>query len=174
MLILKQNWVRSESLKRCLWPGILHLGYVLTVMNGSSGCEHLQYTMQERNETGLLPGRFYLPWVTAWQRGLLMLPNTPGTGMLSLLSTAGWRKSCLLTGCRQGGGAGFHIQVELGAHLSLQPNKYAIDQSKLLQEVQWLDPAVLLNIGRHGSVLYLWTSRDTSDIGIRWLGMSWY
>lgn len=51
------------------------------------GCEHLQYTMQERNETGLLPGLFYLPWVTAWECGPLILPNTPGTGMFSLLST---------------------------------------------------------------------------------------
>lgn len=60
--------------------------------------------MQERNEAGLLPGLSYLPWVTAWQHGLLMLPHTPGTGMLSPLSTllAG-RKSCLLTDCRQGG-----------------------------------------------------------------------
>lgn len=51
----------GEPEKRYLWPGILHLGNVLTVMNGSSGCEHLQYTMQERNETGLLPGLSHLP-----------------------------------------------------------------------------------------------------------------
>lgn len=27
----------GEPEKRCLWPGILHLGGVLTVMNGSGG-----------------------------------------------------------------------------------------------------------------------------------------
>lgn len=48
-----------------------------------------------------------------------------------------WLKeeSCLLTGCRQGGWLVFHIQAEvlyiqLGANLSLQPSKYAIDQNQ--------------------------------------------
>lgn len=94
----------GEPKKRCLWPGILHLGSIPTVMNGSSGLwtpsVHDEGEKWNRPAVwALLPPLSYC--LAAWAPHPAQ--HLRNWDALTVTHTACWRKSCLLTGCRQGG-----------------------------------------------------------------------
>lgn len=94
----------GEPEKRYLWPGILHLGNVLPVMNGSSGLwtPSVHDPEEKWNRPAawaLLPPMSYC--LAAWAPHAAQ--HLRNWDVLTVIHIAGWRKSCLLSGCRQGG-----------------------------------------------------------------------
>lgn len=165
----------GEPEMRFLLPGILHLGNILTIMNASSGLwtPSVHGAGEKWNRPAvwaLLPPMSYC--LAAWAPHAAQHPRN--WGALTITHTAGWTKSCLFTGCRQGGWfsyPGWSSPCRVRSKPVFTAKQVCYRPKQSTSRRKWLNPTVLLNLGRRGSVLYPWTSRDTSDVGIWWLWM---